>query len=137
LIGIAVGLLNAQLIRLPAFSWAYNKVVKLIIGFNLGVFDYFIIALMSAICEEILFRGVLQPMWGIWIVSFIFVLVHGYFNPLNRKSIPTAMLVTCIALALGGIYIYYSLVPAIAFHFGFDFAEMLRIRAIEGEGIRA
>ncbi|MFC2035085.1 CPBP family intramembrane glutamic endopeptidase [Chloroflexota bacterium] len=133
LIGIVSGFLIAHLIRLPVFQESYNKVLTLILGSRLGVFDYFIIALMSGVFEEILFRGVLQPMWGIWITSIVFVLVHGYFNPFNRKTIPSALLVMCITLALGGIYIYYGLIPAIAFHFGLDFAEMLRIRALAGK----
>jgi membrane protease YdiL (CAAX protease family) len=133
LAGTIAGFFIAHLIRLPAFSGSYNKVLKLVIGSNLGKHDYFIIALMSGVCEEILFRGVLQPMWGIWITSILFVLVHGYFNPFNRKTLPSALLVMCITLALGGIYIYYGLIPAIVFHFGLDFAEMLRIRILTGK----
>ena len=131
LVGVVVGLLIAHLIKQPAFSGSYNKILKLVLGYNLGTFDYFVIAMMSGICEEILFRGVLQPMWGIWITSIVFVLIHGYFNPFDRKSIPSALLMMLITLALGGIYIYYGLIPAIAFHFGLDFAEMLRIRSLE------
>ncbi|MFC2026758.1 CPBP family intramembrane glutamic endopeptidase [Chloroflexota bacterium] len=134
LVGIAVGFFMAHLIRLPTFSGSYKKILKLVLGYNLGEFDYFIISMMSGISEEILFRGVLQPIWGIWITSIVFVLVHGYFNPFDHKSIPTASLVMLIALALGGIYIYYGLIPAIAFHFGLDFAEMLRVRSLEKTG---
>lgn len=130
LAGIAVGFFMAHFLKLPAFSKAYEKISHIILGCNLNISDYFIIALMSGFCEEILFRGVLQPMWGIWIASIVFVLVHGYFNPLDRKSFPTALIMLLIALALGVIYNQYGIVPAIAFHFGLDFAEMLRVRAL-------
>jgi len=77
LAGIVSGFLIAHLCRLSVFSESYNKVIKLVLGNNLGIFDYFVISMMSGICEEILFRGVIQPLWGIWITSIIFVLIHG------------------------------------------------------------
>ena len=133
LVGIVSGFLLAHLIRISVFQESYNKTLKVVLGSNLGTFDYFIIAMMSGVFEEILFRGVLQPMWGIWVTSIVFVLIHGYFNPFKRKTIPSALLLMCITLALGGIYIFYGLIPAIAFHFGLNFAEMLRIRALAGK----
>jgi len=35
-----------------------------------------LVALATGLCEEVLFRGVMQPMFGIWVTSFLFGLCH-------------------------------------------------------------
>jgi uncharacterized protein len=107
----------------------FKEILDILIGFvrdyKLNLFDIFFISLTAAFCEEILFRAVLQPMWGIYITSFAFILLHGYFNPLNWKMSVFGLIMFCVSLIIGSIYIKYGLVPAMLFHFSYDLTALL------------
>lgn len=58
-------------------------------------------ALLSGIGEELLFRGVLQPLCGIWIASILFGLAHT----LGGKMWMYPLITGLMGLALGGLAI--------------------------------
>lgn len=60
-------------------------------------------------------------MWGIWITSFVFIFLHGYLNPLNWRMSLFGVIMYGVALALGFIFINFGLIPAMVFHFVYDF----------------
>ncbi|MCX7699227.1 MAG: CPBP family intramembrane metalloprotease [Candidatus Goldbacteria bacterium] len=113
--------ISFSVIKLHLFKDIKIVIEEIINSFNLNVFDIFIISLLAGVCEEILFRGVLQPMLGIWITSFIFILLHGYFNPFNWHMSVFGILMFCLSMIIGLIYIKYGLVAAIIFHIVYDF----------------
>jgi membrane protease YdiL (CAAX protease family) len=43
---------------------------------NFSLPELFLIFLSGAGTEEILFRGVIQPYWGVWLTSLLFALIH-------------------------------------------------------------
>jgi membrane protease YdiL (CAAX protease family) len=106
----------------------FNEVRKISDGmisdYKLSYVDAFIISITAGICEEILFRAVLQPMWGIWLSSFVFVFIHGYLNPSSWKKSLAGVSAYAISLALGYIFINYGLIPAMVFHAVYDFAAL-------------
>ena len=127
--GAAV-LISLLVVKLRVFSPVYDLLKQLVTGFKLSYFDALIIALTAGICEEILFRAVLQPMWGIWITSFVFILLHGYFNPVNWRMSMFGLVMFCLSVGIGNIYINFGLMPAVIFHFVYDFTALALIKAL-------
>lgn len=77
------------------------------------------VALLAGLGEELLFRGVLQPLWGIGIASLIFGLAHAVT--------PTyAVLAGLIGLYLGGLLdATGSLIAPVITHALYDFVAFL------------
>lgn len=85
----------------------------------------FLLAALSSIGEELLFRGALQPFLGVWFTALIFAVLH--VDPDGRS-----MIWTCWAL-IGGIVMGFavqttgSLWPAILIHFGVNLISIRRV----------
>jgi membrane protease YdiL (CAAX protease family) len=79
LIGLAVGLSVVFLSRLAVhrFEWArrLHSDFRSILGPLTGR-EILVLALASAVGEELLFRGALQPMVGVWMQALVFALLH-------------------------------------------------------------
>lgn len=121
-----------SVIKIPLFIDIKKIIDEIITGFNLNTLDIFLISLLAGICEEILFRGVLQPMLGLWLTSFLFILLHGYFNPFNWRMSVFGILMFCLSIIIGIIYIKYGLISAIVFHFFYDFTAFLSFIKFSG-----
>lgn len=84
----------------------------------MGLFAILSYAILAPLCEEFLFRGILQPVyetrgwkWGILFVSFLFVAFH--------LSLLQGLSIILLALALGFVnYRTQSLPASILTHFG-------------------
>jgi|SRR5699024_2648283 len=78
----------------------------------------FMIALIVAIAEELLFRGVIQTVFGYVIASSVFVLLHYRYI----KKIVLFGLLVCISFFIGYLFkITNNLFVTIMFHFTVDF----------------
>lgn len=78
----------------------------------------FLVTLAIAVCEELLFRGVIQQHTNVWIASLIFALVHYryLFNPFLFFN------VTLLSFCIGLLYDYTAnLYVTITAHFIIDF----------------
>ncbi|MCP4359254.1 MAG: CPBP family intramembrane metalloprotease [Chloroflexi bacterium] len=78
--------------------------------------DWLLLALAAGIGEEILFRGALQPVLGLWLTAILFAVVHvqyGFFTPAT-----VALLL--IGLGLGVIRQRYNTTTAVFVHIGYD-----------------
>lgn len=79
LIGVAVGLSVVALSRMSVyrFKWAsrLHRDFRSILG-QLSGREIAILAVASAVGEELMFRGALQPWIGIWPQAIIFALLH-------------------------------------------------------------
>jgi membrane protease YdiL (CAAX protease family) len=86
----------------------------------LGNFDtlgeWLILALGAGIGEEILFRGALQSIFGLWFTSFIFAIAHIQYG-----FTLVTLLVFVISAALGYIRHRTNTTIAIFVHAGYDF----------------
>lgn len=78
----------------------------------------FLIALLVAVAEEILFRGVIQTVFGVYIASFLFAFVH--FRYLKKPALFLSVII--LSFSLGFIYKWTeNLLVPIAMHFTIDF----------------
>jgi membrane protease YdiL (CAAX protease family) len=94
LIGVGLG----AILRLPAAFW---------------------LALTAALSEEILFRGALQPVFGLPLTSVYFALVH-----MQYALTPAAVIIFVVALGLGWLRQRQSTSSAIIAHFVYNFVQL-------------
>ena len=87
LIGISFGIVTAmagwQIVELPQMTKIKIFFTELIKPLKLNNSQIVFISICAGFGEELLFRGAIQPVLGIWITSILFVLLHGYLNPFN------------------------------------------------------
>lgn len=100
-------------------------------GINKKIFErrsvahIFLLTAIIAFSEEILFRGVLQTHFGIWIASIIFAVLH--FRYLSKWLL--FIMVVSISFLLGIVYeITDTLYTTIFAHFLIDFVFACQIR---------
>lgn len=92
---------------------------------NSSVFDIIQIAFLVAICEELLFRGLIQTVFGLVFASLIFAFVH--FRYLKKPVLLIS--VVSISFYIGILYeITGNLLVTISVHFIVDLVLGLLIR---------
>lgn len=98
-------------------DFAVFKVLK---NSSFSTIDRIQLSLFAGIGEEILFRGAIQPLIGIWLTSIIFVAIHGYFKFKSAGHILFGLLLFSLSMLLGFIYEYVGLISAMAAHAVYD-----------------
>ena len=82
----------------------------------------------AGVGEEILFRGGIQPYLGIWITSFLFILLHGYINPYNIDLTVYGIFMILISAGLGYLFEIYGILSSITAHFLFDLVMFISLK---------
>jgi len=119
-IGILFGLVVIWLAELDYFEKSMEKYKNVLEDYKLTLFYVFFLAICAAIGEEIFFRGVIQPVFGVWLTAFFFVAIHGYFSIKNKRINVFALLLTAFIALIGWSAKEYSIWLAIAAHFSYD-----------------
>ncbi len=83
-----------------------------------SVWAWLILALATGVSEEILFRGALQPVLGVWVTAVLFALVHIQYGLLT----PATVALLIIGLVLGILRQRHNTTLAIFVHAGYNFA---------------
>lgn len=124
LYGFALGTLSAGLaillLRLSYFEKElhfFGSLIQNLVPYYWQIFFY---ASCAGIGEEILFRGAIQPLIGLWPTSIIFILVHGYLNPKKPALFVYGILMVFIAAGMGWFFIKFGIFAAIIAHTIFD-----------------
>ena len=115
-LGIGGGLTSRALISTQWMEPVLKKYSVLISGLNLKPAEVWFVSICAGVGEELLFRGVIQPLIGIWITALIFVAIHGYLNPTNFKLLVYGLLMTGIIAALGYSARYFGILSPIVGH---------------------
>lgn len=120
ILGVPLGILFAALgWKLVKSSWmkgAYDDIEMKIKQFELTLPDIIFISLCAGIGEEILFRGVIQPAFGVWLTSVVFVGIHGYLRPDQWRRSLYGVYMTLVIAVMGYMRIYWGLTSAIVAH---------------------
>ena len=121
IVGLFISIMNICLIHIfPKRMWDDG-------GINEKVFRLEIILLcfIVAIMEEILFRGIIQAIFGYWIASIVFAVVH--FRYLKKPLL--LLSIVFLSFGIGYIFMYTSnLLVVIILHFVLNVTLALRIR---------
>ena len=91
------------------------------------------IALAAGFGEELLFRGALQPVLGVWATSLLFVLAHtkAYrFNGFSSRVLIQALGIFVVSVGFGFISQYIGLFAAMIVHTAMDVVGLYTIRRL-------
>jgi membrane protease YdiL (CAAX protease family) len=83
---------------------------------NFGFWHWLALSIGAGVGEEILFRGALQPVLGIWFTSILFAIVHVQYGFLT----PATAVLFILSLILGFVRQRHSTSVAILVHFGYN-----------------
>lgn len=119
-LGIIYAFLAIILLKAPVFDEIPLKIDQLVKDLKLNLFDAIFLSLCAGIGEELLFRAGIQPFLGVWVTSFIFVAIHGYFSLTNIKMSYYGLVVLPFILLISYGYNYFGLWFSIAAHFSYD-----------------
>lgn len=119
-IGIVLAFGLNNLVRINYFKPVQELLGSLFKMFDIKLTDMIIIALLAGFCEEILFRAVLQQYWGIWLTSFVFILIHGYFNPKSLSISVFGVIMFLLSVVMGYLYQYMGFWAAVSMHAVYD-----------------
>ncbi len=87
-------------------------------------FDRVQLSLFAGAGEELLFRGAVQPLLGIWITSVIFVGIHGYFKFKSAGHLLFGALMFGLSMLLGLLFEHAGLISAMIAHALYDIAML-------------
>lgn len=91
----------------------------------------FLLAATAAVGEEVLFRGALQPVFGLWATGIFFALVHMQYT-----LTPASLIILVIGLGFGWVRQRQSTTAAILAHFVYNFViQMIAIWAAGAAGL--
>jgi uncharacterized protein len=132
LVGVAIGLGVVFMTRLSVhrFDWArrLHRDFRGLLG-HLNAKDVFILAVASSLGEELLFRGALQPWWGLVPSAILFALLH--IGP-GARFLPWTISALVVGLAFGGLTAWLGDLGApIAAHFVINFMNLDYITRVE------
>lgn len=134
-IGIATGIVSGWLawviIQSKAMQEVRQKYAGIIRQFNLSPLQILYISLCAGIGEEILFRGVIQPYLGIWYTAILFVAIHGYLNPFDRKLFLYGVYMTLVIAVIGYLTNRFGLYTAMAAHAVIDVILLYKMSKME------
>lgn len=83
-------------------------------------FDRIQLSLFAGVGEELLFRGAVQPLLGIWVTSAIFVGIHGYFSFKSAGHLLFGTMMFGLSVWLGVLFEYAGLIAAMCAHAVYD-----------------
>lgn len=114
--GIIIAVLAQLLILSPLLRNVNAQYANLLGRFKLSTSEIILVSLCAGVGEEILFRGALQPIFGILITSIIFVAIHGYLNPKEWRISIYGLFMTVAIYGIGVMSDYLGLLSAIIAH---------------------
>lgn len=97
-----------------------------------------VIGVCAGIGEEILFRGTIQELIGIWLTSLLFTLAHAQFwalPPMTRGKLLFAASAFLAGVFLGLIYIAVGLVAAILVHACIDIVGLVTLKESKRQNV--
>lgn len=135
LIGIVSGCIGAGIIgfvisRPPVSDILHDfYIVEAISKISFSNFDRIQLSFFAGAGEELLFRGAIQPLLGIWITSIIFVGLHGYFKFKSAGHIVFGLLMFGLSVMLGYLFREAGLIAAMTAHAVYD---LIMLKWMEG-----
>lgn len=124
LYGLPVGVVAALLARfivgrkfMDGVRLRYERMFK---NLRLNWSEIVFISLCAGVGEELLFRGVLQPLLGIVLTAVVFVAIHGYLNLRDWRISVYGVFMTGVICFLGWMTEVYGIWSAVMAHFVID-----------------
>ena len=120
IIGIVVGYSLKWLLSQSFYNDFSLKYGNFFNEFKLVQHQYVFLSVCAGVGEEILFRGMIQYFAGIYLTSVLFVALHGYLNPTDRKVLSYGLLLTLIFFGVGHLMVITGIYTCIILHIIID-----------------
>ena len=115
-LGILSGLFAWLIIQLKILQPVREKYQNVIGSLRMNIGTIVMVSICAGVGEEILFRGILQSYFGIWITAVGFVAIHGYINPFDWRISIYGAYMTAAIIAIGYLNQLYGLTSAMIAH---------------------
>ena len=139
--GLAISITSSVIVLFfPPFSSLRRQMLELLSRLDLSGLNPLWFGLGAGIGEELLFRGALQPIVGVWWASLIFTLAHfrtGQFHLMNWQKLIYATSVFVAGLFLGYVFSEIGLIAAIVTHATVDVVWFFSVRRLRVSPNRA
>lgn len=136
MVGIGLGTIAGGVarwhIRRPYMQQVNVKYASLLGQFQLTRSEILFVSVCAGVGEELLFRGALQPFFGIILTAVAFVAIHGYLNPFDWRMSTYGLLMTFFIVLIGFSAEMYGLLSAIIAHAVIDVILLYNLQE-EGE----
>jgi membrane protease YdiL (CAAX protease family) len=119
--------------RVPGFDAFRRQVAEFVSRADLSGLNPLWFSLCAGVAEEMLFRGALQPLVGLWLTCLIFTALHyqtGGFRTMNRMKAVYAVLVFLASFLLGTICLQVGLIAAVVTHTVGDLVALTMLRTV-------
>ncbi|EMY82470.1 abortive infection bacteriophage resistance protein, Abi superfamily [Psychroflexus gondwanensis ACAM 44] len=126
--GAVAAIIGVLLLKLPVLRETSTFYAKLFKGVDLQWTDIVFYSLCAGVGEEILFRGALQPLMGLWWAAILFVVLHGYISTKDWKKSIYGVFLILISAGFGYLTRYFDIFSAMAAHFIFDVIMFIKLR---------
>lgn len=120
-LGFALGFGAQYVVSRPFLGGVEKKYSIIIANLKLKHWHIIFISLCAGFGEELLFRGAIQPLIGLWITAIVFVAIHGYLDPRDWKMTIYGIYMTLAIAALGYYTDYVGIIGASLAHAGIDY----------------
>lgn len=129
--GIAAGIIGF-IIKRPLVSRVLRdfQIVDLLMNIRLTLFDRIQLSIFAGVGEELLFRGAIQPLLGIWITSLLFVGIHGYFKFKTTGHVLFGFMMFGLSVGLGYLFEWIGLIAAMVAHAVYD---LIMLKLVQNE----
>ncbi|MDX1587224.1 MAG: CPBP family intramembrane glutamic endopeptidase [Balneolaceae bacterium] len=118
---VAAGVVGLVITREPVAGVLDDfYIVQAISKIRFNNFDRLQLSFFAGTGEELLFRGAIQPLLGIWITSLVFVGLHGYFKFKSIGHILFGVMMFALSVMLGYLYTEAGLIAAMTAHAVYD-----------------
>lgn len=130
--GGAFGAFGAVMVHVPKLKAVLEDyhIIKQLKELKLNNTDIVQVSVVAGITEEILFRGAIQPIIGIWLTSLLFIGIHGYIRFKTIWHVVFTIFTFLLSMVLGWLFIYFGLVAAITAHAVYDLIVLWKFREV-------
>ena len=126
-LGVFEGLIAWRIIKLKILQPVRDKYQDIIGSLRMNIGTIIIVSICAGVGEEILFRGILQSYFGIWITAVGFVAIHGYLNPLDWRISLYGVYMTLAIIVIGYLHQLYGLTSAMLAHTMIDIVLFIKL----------
>jgi len=118
---------------LPSFRYASGLLERALVRLRLSPLEALLLATLTALAEELFFRGTLQSLIGVWGQAFVFGLLH----PMPRRGWSYTLYAALSGVAFGyAVALTGSLWPGLIAHFLINLQGLLELGRGGGKRLR-
>jgi uncharacterized protein len=125
--GLASVAFTTAFLRAGALRGARDLAYRIFARVAPSTADLVVVAVAAGVGEELLFRGTVQPLLGLWWTSLIFALLHSGV-PRSRGRAAYGCFVFAVSTALGVLYRRSGLTAAMSAHAAVDLVFLLWVQ---------